>query len=144
MVIRETDTRRPDQSLNLLLIEDEVTDAKWVERVLQKEKAAYQIQWAESLEAAIKALSGRAYDVIVSDLALPDAKGLEVFSEIAKRAPHTPVVLLTGNYEEKGIAIEAVRNGAQDFILKGSTDAQEFVRAIHYSIERKKLLLMRD
>ena len=67
-------------------------------------------------------LQSEPFDAVLLDLTLPDSRGLESLSRIQRIAPHVPVVVLSGLTDES-VALEAVRNGAQDYLLKGAATA---------------------
>jgi diguanylate cyclase (GGDEF)-like protein/PAS domain S-box-containing protein len=77
-------------------------------------------------------------DVILLDLYLPDSSGLESFTRINQEAPKVPVILLT-NLDDEGVALQAVREGAQDYLMKTELDPNLLSRAIKYAIERKRI-----
>ena len=129
--------------MRLLLIEDDEVDAKWVERALKGLKK-FSIARAESLAAGLQRLKTEPFDIILSDLQLPDAGGLEVFYALSQHAPHLPLVVLTGNIVDEDSALEAVQKGAQDYLIKGSIQPETLLRSLDYAVERKKLLLLRD
>ena len=76
-------------------------------------------------------------DIILLDMGLPDAHGLEGFARLQQSAPQIPIILLTGfNDEER--ALEALQRGAEDYLIKGKTDAPLLERSMRYAIERKR------
>ena len=77
-------------------------------------------------------------DLALVDLSLPDSHGLETFRQLAEGYPSLPQVLLTG-LDDRETAIQAVREGAQDYLLKGEVDEHVLIRAIDYAIERKRI-----
>ena len=76
-------------------------------------------------------------DVILLDLSLPDSRGLDTLGRVREYAGTAPIIVLTGNDDEK-LAIEAIGRGAQDYLVKGEIDRRGFGRAVRYAIERKK------
>jgi diguanylate cyclase (GGDEF)-like protein len=71
------------------------------------------------------------------DLSLPDARGLEALRQLQRIAPEIPIIVLTGNDHDE-LAVEAVQEGAQDYLVKGYVNAHLLGRAIRYAIERKR------
>ncbi len=131
--------------VHLLLVEDNEVDAQWVKRSLRDFDATeFHIDWVDTVAKGLEWLDKKTYDVIVSDLQLPDGFGLEVFDALYKRASHTPILLITGTIEEEAVAIEALQKGAQDYLLKGKVTAEGLLRSITYAMERHKLLALRD
>jgi CheY-like chemotaxis protein len=127
--------------IKVLLIEDDPADAELIREVLYDEDDFHiSTVHADRLSSAINLLKKENFDVILSDLSLPDSRGIETFDNIRARVPNIPVIVLTG-LDDKGTALYAVSKGAQDYILKGQiTNGDLLSRAILYSIERQKLL----
>ena len=90
------------------------------------------------LGQALRRLADESFDVVVSDLSLPDAQGLEALSELQAHTSDLPVVVLTG-LGSQDLALEAVRQGAQDYLVKGQFDGSLLTRAVCYAIERKQI-----
>jgi len=127
----------PEKPLRLLLVEDNLGDARLVKEMLSEaEGFTFDIQWAESLLAALDALSRGQFDVVLTDLSLHDSQGLDAFNAIRCHAPGLPVVVLTGMADERA-AVEAVRSGAQDYLAKGNLSADTLVRALRYAVIRQ-------
>jgi signal transduction histidine kinase len=137
--------KEEENALRILILEDDEVDALWVTRALQHSKMVrYVASRAETLSQALDLLKKETFDMILSDLKLPDAFGLEIYQALAKSAPELPIILWTGNVLDEGIAIEAVKKGAQDYLIKGQVDERGLLRALAYANERKKLISMRD
>ncbi|MCK5116293.1 MAG: diguanylate cyclase [Candidatus Aegiribacteria sp.] len=92
----------------------------------------------DDLASARDIIKERAFDVIVADLDLPDSSGSETALQICSIAMQTPLVVLTGIDDEK-IELDAMKAGAQDFLVKGNLQSDSIWRAIRHSIERKQL-----
>lgn len=75
--------------------------------------------------------------MVFLDLSLPDSHGFETFAEAYARAPQVPIIVLTG-LDDEHVAVRAVREGAQDYLVKGHVDINLLVRAMHYAVERKQ------
>jgi two-component sensor histidine kinase/DNA-binding response OmpR family regulator len=90
------------------------------------------------LDRALRRLSDETFDVIVSDLMLPDAQGLESVARLQTHTSLVPLVVLTG-LDNRDLALDAVRQGAQDYLVKGQFDGNLLIRAIRYAIERKQI-----
>jgi diguanylate cyclase (GGDEF)-like protein len=122
-------------------VEDNPGDARLIEIMLNDSgQSGFKCKRADRLKSALEAVEGSKFDVVLLDLALPDSFGLDSFSKISAADPKLPVVVLTGNDDET-IALTAVREGAQDYIVKGQFDEKLLVRAINYAIERQKTVL---
>jgi len=123
----------------LLLIEDEPVTAKVTMRMLEKiGKGSYDITHTTNLEDSLIALKSEDYDVVLSDLNLPDSKGLNTPEFIISVDPDVAVVVLTST-ESDDIGIKAVQLGAQDYLVKGAFSDSTLNRCILYSMERHRL-----
>ncbi|MBM79328.1 MAG: hypothetical protein CMJ78_01885 [Planctomycetaceae bacterium] len=90
----------------------------------------------ETLEAACNHLrNSEQTDVVVLDLHLPDSMGLETFTSLHRQFPEVPIVILSGQ-EDELFAVEALAQGAQDYVPKGTVDERVLVRSLLYAIER--------
>ncbi|MEY2832864.1 MAG: hypothetical protein RLZZ574_2123 [Cyanobacteriota bacterium] len=122
---------------NVLLVEDNLGDAFLIQEQFKSAKTfEYSIVHVDYLAKAIAYLDQCPCDVILLDLSLPDSQGIETLKTIAKKAFQVPIVILTGTNDEE-LAIQAVRQGAQDYFVKGQVMGQVLVHALHYAIERK-------
>lgn len=127
-----------DRDISVLLIEDEPEVAALMSAMLRKAKNIQcRVDIAGQLTSGIDLLHQKNFSVILLDLSLPDSSGLETLRSVYARAAGTPIVVLTGIDDEE-IATQAVRQGAQDYIVKGSTDINGMVRSVIYAIERKR------
>ena len=124
--------------MNLLLIEDDVAEARLLQEALKGAIRRLQIVHVKRLEEAIESLeSDDYYDVALLDLALPDSQGLASLDSLVQSAPSLPIVVLTNTNDDK-VALEAVQHGAQDYLLKYQVKQDFLVRALRYAIERKQ------
>ncbi|MCL4474208.1 MAG: SpoIIE family protein phosphatase [Actinobacteria bacterium] len=127
-----------NQPLKVLLIEDNPGDARLAKELLAEIPGSpFVLDWADGLAAGRKKLSQGEFDVILLDLNLPDSHGLKTFSRIQEAAPSVPIIIKTGLNDEE-VAIAAVHQGAQDYLVKGETDPLTLSRTIYYAIERKR------
>jgi len=127
-----------DTRLKFLLVEDESSYAVLLEELLRDSGfLQYELVHAKRMSEAEERLAGEHFDVVLLDLTLPDSHGLSTYTRVKTLAPSLPVVLLTGNDDEK-LAFQAVREGAQDYLVKGQLDGKMLLRAIRYAIERKR------
>jgi len=126
-------------SAKILLVEDDEIDALLLQEALKKAAPAkIELMVAGLVGDAIKLLAQHRFDVILSDLSLPDGRGLETFTRLRAHAPETPIILLTGN-ESESLGLDAVRSGAQEYIVKGTMNEKALWRVISYAIERQSL-----
>ena len=131
-------TRNGVNIIRVLLVEDNLGDAFLIEEKLKlSNNMWFQLLHVERLSEAIASLSAEKIDVILLDLSLPDSQGLETFLTLQEQASSLPIVVLTGMNDED-LAIQAVRQGAQDYLVKNTAIAELLVHAIRYAIERKR------
>lgn len=124
----------------ILLVEDNPGDARLIQIILEEtEDLRFEIAHAEQLDKAKQHLSDEHFDVILLDLSLPDCFGLDTLRKIRTKATNSPIVILTGNDDEQ-VAISAVQEGAQDYLVKGRVENDVLVRSIRYAIERNRIL----
>ena len=126
----------------ILLIEDSTNDAELLKEALFSKEAAgtaeFSLEWAKNLRSGIERLEKGGIDIVIMDLGLPDGHGLMTFTTLQQAVPHVPVIILTGTYQEDAIGMEAVKQGAQDFLTKGEVDGKLLCRMMRYAIERKQ------
>ncbi len=120
------------------MIEDNAGDARLIQEMLTTQKGIGQIERVDRLSKGIDHLGAHTIDVILLDLGLPDSQGLNTFEKIHAATKQVPILILTG-FNNDATSLEAVRRGAQDYLIKGKFDADLLFRAITYAIERKKL-----
>ena len=123
----------------VLLLEDNSGDAYLVKQQLrQLDDFEFEIVEAQYLKDAIALLQKRKFDAVLLDLMLPDSQGLSTFFAINKHALSTAIIIISA-MSEKDLAIEAVREGAQDYIAKGDIQPNTLSKTIRYAIERKSI-----
>lgn len=126
--------------IDLLLVEDNLADADLIEELLaDSQLSTYKITAVDRLADAIAHLKSESFDVILLDLSLPDSHGLETLEQVVLNAQTLPVLVLTG-LTDRELAVQAVREGAQDYLVKGKFDCDLLLRAISYALERKQTL----
>ena len=126
----------PVSLTRVLLVEDDAGDAFLVQELLAEAGSDVRLDQVASLGEALAGPHRRA-DVVLLDLGLPDASGLQALHELIEAAPQAAVVVLTG-LTDAHRGTEAVAAGAQDYLVKGQVDAELLDRAIRYSLERKR------
>jgi signal transduction histidine kinase/HPt (histidine-containing phosphotransfer) domain-containing protein len=125
------------EAIRVLLLEDDPDDARMVGLMLRRLKTgSFAVTVVARLAEALAALGGREVDVVLADLSVPDSAGLGTLNALIVAAPRLPVVVLTGN-DDEALALEALKHGAQDYLVKGRGDGSELGRVIRYAIERK-------
>ena len=126
------------ETIGILLFEDNPGDTGLIESMLEEfTDFSYVLQNVETLNEGLEILKNHSFDVILLDLGLPDSDGIETFNDVNKKCHETPIIILTGLTDEK-TGINAVKEGAQDYLVKGQVESKLLERSIKYSIERKK------
>ncbi|HAX76081.1 MAG TPA: hybrid sensor histidine kinase/response regulator [Cyanobacteria bacterium UBA11372] len=126
-------------ALKILLIEDSLAEARLLEEFLQQAKSKeFNLVHVKRLREAIEQLNQDSFDAILLDLTLPDSQGLDSLPPLISLAPSIPIVVLTNTNDDE-LAIEAVRQGAQDYLVKRQVNSQLLVRSLYYAIERKQM-----
>jgi PAS domain S-box-containing protein len=126
-----------DQVTRVLLVEDNPGDARLIREMLAEAgNKDFDIEWVSQLSQGLERLAAGKVDLVLLDLGLPDSQGIETFFKAYAHAPEVPFVLMTG-LDDETLALTAVRQGAQDYLVKGATDASTLLRAIRYATERK-------
>ena len=127
-----------DERLRILLVEDNRADAVLLqEMLLQDAPGQFDLAWTTSLRETLERLGREPFDAVLLDLSLPDSHGLETITRLSAAVPAMPILVITGLTDEH-VAGEAVRCGAEDYLVKGQTDARSMIRAIRYAIDRKQ------
>jgi len=123
----------------VLLIEDNPADARLVEIFLRESSLLdCQITRADELQSGLEKLEEGEFDVILLDLTLPDSQGFSTVKTMIEEFPEYTIIVMTG-LEDENLALNSVKAGAQDFIVKGKFDANLLSRTISYAIERHSL-----
>jgi CheY-like chemotaxis protein len=108
-----------NEKLRILIVEDNPADADFIHEMLpQAGPLNFQVESVQRLSEALARLADGGFDLVLLDLGLPDSQGLQTFYTLQKAAPDVPVVVLTGN-DDQDLAVAAMREGAQDFLVKG-------------------------
>ncbi len=125
--------------IRVLLIEDDQADAFLIKEMLLESAAVTAVvQHVIRLDEGICQVAEGGYDIIISDLGLPDSQGMATVKKLAAAARQLPIVVLTGLVEHE-VGLEAVNAGAQDYLIKGQVSGEMLIRSIRYAIERKRI-----
>ena len=124
--------------MRVLIVEDNPPDAALVRALLIGAQPDAEARIAERVSDAVTMLALETFDAAVLDMSLPDAHGLDVLRRIRKQAPRLPVVILSGRDDEQ-LALAAVKDGAQDYLIKGQVDEVSLIRSLRYAVERQRL-----
>ena len=123
--------------IKILLVEDNPEYAHLIrEMITAVGPEQFEIDWVTRLADGLERLGRGEADIVLLDLGLPDSQGLDTFVQAYSQSPQVPFVVLTGLADET-LGITAVRQGAQDFLIKGEADGNQLLRAIRYAAERK-------
>jgi diguanylate cyclase (GGDEF)-like protein len=126
------------EKIKLLLIEDNKGDSRYLKELLRDAVPdKHIVTSAYSSEEAINFLKNFDFDIVITDLSLPDTNGLDIINCIQTYNSNVPIVVLSGDTDES-LALQSVQMGAQDYLIKGQGDGHLISRVIDYSIERKK------
>ena len=129
-----------EKNIKILLIEDNPGDAYLIEEMLEEfADFFYELKHVETLNEALSILKEQPFDVILTDLSLPDSDGVDTFLKIYNKNPLIPIIILSGLNDE-AIRSYAVKNGAYAFLLKGQTEGRLLECIIQCSTEREKRL----
>jgi len=125
-------------ALKVLLLEDNQGDLRLLQEMLKEvDVQDFEIVHTERLSEAIGYFEDEGADVILTDLGLPDSKGIDTFLTLREHFPYAPIVVLTSESNME-VGIKAVKEGAQDFLVKGLLSGNMLVRALRYAFERQQ------
>ncbi|MFQ6759539.1 MAG: response regulator [Deltaproteobacteria bacterium] len=131
--------------IRILLIEDDQADAFLIREMLRESSTGgsaatgdIAIQHVTRLDDGIRLAGEGAFDIIISDLGLPDSQGMDTVRKLASGVKYLPIVVMTGLADHE-VGLEAVNCGAQDYLVKGQVNGEMLVRSIRYAIERKRI-----
>lgn len=126
--------------MKLLLIEDNPGDARLIEEMLAESRdASWEVECAATLSQGLERLESGGWDAVLLDLGLPDNRGLDTLRQAVSIGPNVPVVVLTGLKDER-VGMEAIHEGAQDYLVKGRVDSELLSRSLAYAMERMWLV----
>ncbi|MUG99985.1 response regulator [Scytonema sp. UIC 10036] len=124
--------------MKVLLVEDNPGDVRLLQEfLLEVPSVEFVLKQVEQLDEALKSLEEESFDVILLDLLLPDSQGLETFVKIHCQSPAIPVIVLTG-FNDETLAIHAMQQGAQDYLVKAQVNGDLLFRSMRYAIERQR------
>ena len=127
----------PQGKVNILLVEDNEGYALLLQASLAEAGIGeFEIVHVDRVEKAVEKLRAESFDLVLLDLYLPDSQGLETVTTVLKDKGNSAIVVLSGVDDEE-TAIEAIRKGAQDYLVKGQTDIRLIIRALRYALERR-------
>lgn len=124
--------------LHILIVEDNPGDVLLLRTLLEDSCTSFEITNCVRLSEVLDLLSHQRPDAILLDLGLPDSQGLSTLRDVRKTAVDIPIVILTGLSDEE-LAIQSLRDGAQDYLVKGKIEGKSLVQSLCYAIERQQL-----
>src|SRR3981081_2742646 len=127
----------------VLLIEDNPGDADLVRLRLVEGRPQLQVECVSRLSEALEFLAKETPSFVLLDLNLPDSRGADTFRKVREMAPNVPVVVLSGQ-DDEGMAVKALHQGVQDYLVKGDISSKQLERTMRYAVERQALLLSLD
>jgi PAS domain S-box-containing protein len=122
--------------MHVLVVEDNPTQSTLLRLHLQK--LGFIVDCVTSLASTLERLSKPGIDVVLLDLSLPDSNGIESFYRVHALSESMPVVVLSA-LDDHQVALEALQNGAQDYLIKGRVSDDSIVRCLRYAIERNRV-----
>ena len=126
-------------SVRTLLIEDNPADARLLREALAEvPEANFELEWVDGLAKGIERLASGTVDLVLLDLSLPESRGLATLTTTQACAPAVPIIVLTG-LDDRELALKAVRDGAQDYLVKGQFEGPSLVRAMQHAVVRHRL-----
>ncbi len=128
--------------IQLLIIEDDIDYVDIVRMCLDEPDSMglkFELERADRLEVGLKLLDAARFDALLLDLTLPDSRGIDTVKRVLEHGIEIPILVMT-NLGDESMAFEAMRLGAQDYMVKATSDSRLLKRAIWYAIERRKLL----
>lgn len=134
------------EPLKVLLIEDNATTADAVRRVLaaaETPSPTLAIEWVDTLQKAVARMERSPFDAILVDLNLPDSRGLETLSLVSLHRGGAALVVLTAS-EDEALAFAALREGAEEYLVKGDVSGTALVRRLRLAVERRRKKLREE
>jgi diguanylate cyclase (GGDEF)-like protein/PAS domain S-box-containing protein len=129
-----------EKALQVLLVEDNAGDARLLREMFSKERVdSFELTHFLRLSEAMIHLAKAKVDIVLLDMGLPDAHGLDTVQQVHAAAPSVPLIVLTG-LDDEALAAEAMKQGAQDYLIKGQIENRALPRALRYAIERHRMV----
>jgi diguanylate cyclase (GGDEF)-like protein len=126
-------------SIRALHIEDNPADARALrESLAEVPETGFELEWVDGLGKGLQKLESGEVDLVLLDLHLPESQGLTTFTRTHACAPSVPIIILSG-LEDRELALKAVRDGAQDYLVKGQFEGHSLVRSMQYAVVRHRI-----
>src|SRR6202046_730681 len=130
---------KDEKTLKVLLVEDNAGDACLVREMFRKEKpGSVNLTHLSLMSEAVTHLAEGGVDIVLLDMGLPDGHGLDTVRRAHAAAPNVPVIVITG-LDDEALAAEAMKEGAQDYLIKGQIENRALPRALRHAIERHRM-----
>src|ERR1700688_969987 len=128
-----------ETALHVLLVEDNAGDARLLREMFSTEKpGSFELTHLLRMSEAMIHLAKGGVDVVLLDMGLPDAHGLDTVRQAHAAAPSVPLIVLTG-FDDEVLARESKKEGAQDYLIKGQIENRALPRALRHAIERHRM-----
>src|SRR5580692_2846908 len=128
-----------EKALQVLLVEDNAGDARLLREMFSKEKPdSFELTHLLRMSEALIHLAKGRVDIVLLDMGLPDGHGIDTVRRAHAAAPGVPLIVLTGLNDEV-LAAEAMKEGAQDYLIKGQIENRALPRALRHAIERHRM-----
>jgi signal transduction histidine kinase len=128
-----------EKALQVLLVEDNEGDAGLLRRMFSKERPdSFELTHLLRMSEAVIHLAKGGVDIVLLDMGLPDGHGLDTVRRAHAAAPGVPMIVLTG-LDDEALAAEAMKEGAQDYLIKGQIESRALPRALRHAIERHRM-----
>src|SRR6204780_5315817 len=129
-----------EKALQVLLVEDNAGDARLLREMFSKERSdSFEFTHLLRMSEAVIHLAKGGADIVLLDMGLPDGHGLDTVRRAHAAAPGVPMIVLTG-LDDEALAAEAMKEGAQDYLIKGQIENRALPRALRHAIERQHML----
>src|SRR5690242_3707097 len=130
-----------ESELSVLLIEDEPDAARLIQHLVTKGSgSSVKVDWVGDLRSGLTRLAERDFQAVLLDLNLPDSSGFDTFAKIRRRAANQALIVLTA-HEDEALALQAVRAGADEYLIKSEMRDSFLTKRIRYAVERNRLKL---
>ncbi len=127
-----------DKQIKVLMIEDNPGDILLIREMFKEvDISLFDLETASCLKEGLEKIEETLHNVILLDLGLPDSRGLETFIKVNAQKQEVPIIVLTGLADET-VALDAIKRGAQDYLVKEQLNTSRLATSISYAIERKK------
>ena len=137
-VLENPETAPESAVLKVLLIEDNPIDMRLIQIMLAEAGTGmFSLEKADRLSSGLERLARGDIGMVLVDLSLPDSHGLTTFERVHAAAPNVPIIVMSG-LDDQTVAVNAVHEGAQDYLVKGQVSGPLLVRAMRYALERKR------